>query len=376
MEKIIVFCKKYNQNPQDKYLTNELVEGLIQQGNKVTVMALGDIEFHEKSNTIREYLYPIKGKGMFSKYLIAWPKATLRLFIMILKGEKFDKLIAFAPLSVIFPLIFFSKFLNVKKRICVVFDIFPIHQYQIGRFGQQATAVFKKIERNLLNSFDIVTGMTKENKKQIANYYQLKKNVQVKVLPLWGFRPLKTYNNKTHRKSINMIFGGQIVPGRSVDKLIKLIELLRRKNVPVTLTLFSKGEGFEKLKDEYKIFSDFIIFKDRIPREEYINVLATYDIGAIVTDPRVSMPTFPSKIIDYFNAGLPCFCMIEQKSDIGEVINNKELLLVNHFDFSDLKINEAINFILNVKEKTENYDFSVANIFSVKNATSIILEKQ
>jgi hypothetical protein len=101
--------------------------------------------------------------------------------------------------------------------------------------------------------------------------------------------------------------------------------------------------------------------------------LSYYDVGVIITDPRVKLPTFPSKIIDYINCGIPSLCLIEKYSDIQGVISDSKFLHVNHFDFNDNSIVDIKNFLIESKNYL-HHNLSSFSKFHVQTAATEILK--
>lgn len=380
MKSALVFTPKYSQDKNNGWLSDELIAQLELDGYEVTVFAIGDIELCEPdpfAESRTQYLFPTNKLSKYKKYLVLWPRMLKLLKTDLRKGKGYDLMISLAPLSIISPLIWMatgSK--KITKKICILFDFFPIHQVQINLISSKFEPLFKKIESTLLNRFDIVTGMTPKNVEMIGSYYGLNQNkTAIKTLPLWGVKlqELKL-RTKVLKSDIKMVFGGQIVPGRAIDKLIEMVLKIRTFGVPLTLTLFSTGRGFEELSRTFADLKDFILFKQRLPRNQYVEELTKYDIGAIVTDPRVTMPTFPSKIIDYMNCGIPCFCMIEKNSDIEEVIGNKAFLHVNHFDSSDEAVEKAIAFLSQIQTDDFYEDPDFYKKYTVEYAVKVLTD--
>jgi hypothetical protein len=59
---------------------------------------------------------------------------------------------------------------------------------------------------------------------------------------------------------------------------------------------------------------------ERIDRDAYLKLIQRAHIGIAITVPNVSIPSYPSKIVDYFRMGLPAVVCLERTSDVGEII--------------------------------------------------------
>ncbi len=342
-------------DPKDPYLTNELLNEFIENGYSATVFAIGDITGSSQNIKLdtesKEYLFPTSGNKKYLKYFFSWPKIFIAALKEIRKKKEYDICIVYAPLSLLFPITLMLNIFKIKKRVCIIFDIFPIHQIQIGAINKHLGNIFRLIEKRLLSKFNLISGMSPENVKHIKNYYKINdKKIVYKTIHLWGVKDNPIVAKPVlNSNEIRVVFGGQIIQGRSVDQLIDLILKIRKSGLPISLTIFSQGAGFELLKTKYSDVNNVIIFKKRLQREMYLKTISSYDVGAIITDSRVTLPTFPSKIIDYINCELPCICLIETNSDIENIIGIPSFLHVNHFDFSSDSIEDISIFLKNAK---------------------------
>lgn len=350
MKSFLFVCSKYSQNSSNPYLTDIIVSKLREKGHHVSVLGVGDIEFYNELDFPFDYLYKVENKFGALKYIFLWFGSILK-FYKNNRVREFDFIIFFAPLIVFTPIVYVITFLfKSSKKICVIFDFFPSHQVQIGLIPKIFEKPFKFLETLLLSKFDILTGMSPNNISMINKYYGIEKleKIQVKLLPLWTtkIRELKPQLDISNdSKTFNLIFGGQIVPGRNIEVLLNFILNVNKNNsINLKLTIYSWGEEFERLKILYSDFTS-IEFRQRVNKELYLKRLSEFDLGIIVTNPDVTFPTFPSKILDYLNCGLPCLAFIEKASDLSAMFKNEDFVLVNNFDFNIFQENKIIDFI-------------------------------
>src|SRR5690606_36199346 len=65
-----------------------------------------------------------------------------------------------------------------------------------------------------------------------------------------------------------------------------------------------------------------VIFIDHVPRDEYENIVAVCDLGLVSLSGRHSVPSFPSKSIDYLKVGLPILASIDKCTEFGDILVN------------------------------------------------------
>ena len=61
----------------------------------------------------------------------------------------------------------------------------------------------------------------------------------------------------------------------------------------------------------------------QFPRHEYAAVLAQSHCGLVATVSGVSVPTFPSKLVDYCSASLPVVIASETSGDVGSWVQDR-----------------------------------------------------
>lgn len=366
---------KYMATSDNPYLTNDLVDELRLQGHKVTVVAYGDLSVVKKTEHLEEHIIKVSSSIKILKYVLLWPKLLYHLIIAFRNNGPFDQIVVQAPLAVKLPAAFFVKFASSRKKTLMIFDIFPLHHTKIRSLPPWSEKILKPLEMFLMKGFTEITAMGKGNRQFIQDYYfGGNVTVPIKIMYLWGksnanIRPANYVDGP-----IRIVFGGQIVKGRNSVALIEFLNILRKRNLDLTLTFYSWGEEYEGMKRKYADY-EWISFQRQVSRKDYQLLLLNFHVGAIVTDKSADMPTFPSKIIDYINFGLYCFCLVENESELYNVVGDFRRIYINSFDFSEIGIQSAISFFDSIKNiDTDHEVYELINIFSVKNAVRKLLE--
>lgn len=358
----------------DLWLSNDLVQELSNQGCAVNVIAFGEENIARRRANIFENVIKIDLQFKVLKYLILWPKLFYLMLSQVLKNDEFDQVIVFAPVSVMWPAVFLVRFLKSTKKTVVMFDIYPVHQVKIGALPSFVEWPLKFIEKNLLASFTEITAMGERNQKYIEKYYSTSKlRCTVKILNLWGRGVLASNKDKRYDKVIRIVFGGQIIKGREVDSLIDFLGKLRERGLSLTLDIYSRGTDYEALRSIYS-GRDWVSFRKQLPRDEYFKQLSSYHVGAIVTDKKSDLPTFPSKIIDYVESGLGVYCMVEKESELYTLVDDYSIIHINPFCFSNNEIERSLAFFKgldggNIKEQISE----LRQFFSVQSSVSRLI---
>lgn len=372
MKKILVVTAKYSADPTNPYLTNDLVKELGLQGWKVTLVGYGEKNVVRQNENYSEYIIRITSHLKILKYFFIWPKLLLTLLKITKTQASWDQIVMFGPLTVMWPAALFITYCKAPKKTAVIFDIFPLHQTNIGALPKVLNKPLKKIEQILLYPFTEITAMGENNKKIIETYYLTTlSRQQVKILPLWG-RGLNGIKKTNNDETIRVVFGGQVSKGRELPILIDLFDELHRRGLPILFDIYSKGPYFEELKAGYSS-KNWIHFKDQVPRKEYFECLSHYDVGAIVTDRNSQTPTFPSKIIDYIEANLQVYCLVEATSDLNSLAPYAGIH-VNPFSFSEAELIRTLAFFNAVKKMPDAIQQEeLKKIFSIQTAVKRLI---
>ena len=376
MENILFVTSKYSHDNTNLYLTNDLVDQLLKEQCMVSVVSYGDKEINRTASDgmIKERIIKVNKTPKYIKYMLVWYKLFLIVRKMV-KVNNITKAIFIAPLIVLWPAVLALRLCNCKEKICIVFDIFPDHQTQINVIPPFLTSILRRVEIFLLSSFNVITGMTPENVKAIKRTYgKSLQNKCFKVIPPWYGRVNENNMSIPDKKpgELNIVFGGQICKGRDLTKAIELLDLLRKRENNINLTIYTDTISAQSISSHLQSI-EWIELRDYLPRKQYLEELTKYNFGLIVTDPKVNLPTFPSKIIDYLTLNLRCLCLLEKVSDLDEILPFKTIIHVNKFCFDISAIEAAENFLKN--NIINNVDFITARrILSVEEATKKLLE--
>jgi len=379
--KITFVFKKYLLSKGDSYITNDLVDELRRNGVVVDVLVFGgaDDDYFIRSSQGDTIAFKSRSSIRYFKYIFEWGRIwqTVRQYIKS-NGSNLEMLVIVAPLTVFWPF-YFQLIKRSKVSICIVFDLFPMHQTQIGSIPLILGKLLGGVEAALLRKLDLLTGMSQANVDAIVREYKVPSS-KVHVLNLWCSDHLFVKEGVIEGKvcdgdqsTIRLVFGGQVTKGRSLEFAINQLDKIRGVGLDVRLTVMSSGGLYEKMKEESN--HDWILFKDRLPRSEYISYLENFDFGLVVTDGSVNLPTFPSKTLEYIASGLKVVCFIEEASDIAESINSRRILHCNKFDSSPGGLRELQSFLSDEFNKSDVEEIlELRARFSVKAAAFELLK--
>ena len=343
MPRFAIFVKNYSVDNSQPWLTDDLVTELHERGNSVTVFFFDLKGQNKKGHYIRNenfniYVYPLKkvstSKGIPRKFkIIRGFLGMYAYFIPKLLRQKFDVVINFSMFSILLGLnriVRFKNKINVKS-IAILWDFYPIHMVEIGKIHNKLIAkVLYKLENYELKHSDEICCMTGKSVDFLNAYHPNLISKPKKTIYLW--RKLTNHKSilvdsdiiKFDRNKSYITFGGQLSKGRGLDFLIDIASKYQNQLPNVEFIVIGEGELMSSLKDivEKENLNNFHLV-GRVQREEYLSILSKSRIGLVITQGDVSIPSFPSKTIDYMLMKLPIIACVESSTDYGDIIQNQ-----------------------------------------------------
>ncbi len=337
---ILLIATKYSLKQESPWLTNELAESLRDHENNVSVLFVdwdGKEDFYGETtcNGIKVLSIPAVTFPSLPSTInktLKWIFSSLNAYFHFrsnLKHVRFDVLISFSPCTALW-----YFFLKLRKRtkimILVYWDFFPIHNYQIGKvpYGSFLKPLYV-LEKFLVSMFDFVGLMSKKNIEFFKEYFPYTAKQNIFGLPIWGrkisieHRELYDLFEKIKKKyRCVAVFGGQLEYGRGIENLLFIANRLRNENSDIGLLIIGDGPLKEMVAEASSDGRHNLIYFTRLSREDYLRLLSACDIGIVSTQANVTIPSYPSKCIDYFLCELPIIASVEMTTDFGEIIED------------------------------------------------------
>lgn len=209
---------------------------------------------------------------------------------------------------------------TVARSIFVLWDFFPIHQWEIGRIPRWSPVrLLRRLEALTFRNADVVALMSPANERFFRSYHRAARN-ETAIIPPWASAARPNEVGKRH--VFTVIFGGQMALGRGLDTLLAAAAILQREQVTVEIIIIGNGptrRALEGIIESLNLHNTTLL--DSLPRDEYRELLASAHAGVAVTVPGVSPPTFPSKIAEYSAFGIPMIVCVEESSDAGSIVS-------------------------------------------------------
>lgn len=344
--KVLMLCTKFSLDENDPWLTNELADSLSAIGHEVDVVlvdwaAVGNKRTNElrTSTGVRVVAVSPVTVGPAGSRLAKsskWVFSSARAWNAVRRlvaDRRHELVIAYSP-AVTMALPIVQATLGGRRRSYFIqWDFFPHHHLQIGLLRSRlAFAVAKAAEAYLIRRFDVIGCMSQRNIEYLTTHYRLRRHQRIEHLPIWGGRStIPETDRMAVRKAYGLpqapiaVFGGQLSAGRGVEDIIAAAAIAAERGLPLVFLLIGDGPLKDLVADAIARGIYSIIWLRRIPRNEYMQVIASCDIALVCTVRHVDVPTFPSKTIDYLRAGLPIVASVEAATDFGDYLTSRGL---------------------------------------------------
>ena len=193
-------------------------------------------------------------------------------------------------------------------------------------------------EKRMFKQADYIGCPTEGNIDYILKYYpQIDRN-KFQLVPFWqkaiqinDIFDAKASDEQLKNKFV-VVYGGSIGAAQRIEHILELANETRDNSDIVYLIL---GRGtylpvLKKMAKEQQLFN--VVFKEFLPREEYMQLLASCDVGMIILNEKMATPNFPSKSLAYFNMRVPVLAALDYSTDFGKFLEDNGIGLWAYSD--------------------------------------------
>ena len=257
-----------------------------------------------------------------------------RRFISAIKKSSyrgFDLLIYSTPPITFEKVIRFLKERDHCATYLLLKDIFPQNAVDIGLI-KEGGYIYKRLrnkEKRLYAVSDRIGCMSQANVEYLLAHNpeisQEKVHVNpnsIRPTPADSIQPNKELLKKygIPESSLKLIYGGNLGKPQGIDFMLDVLKALSSQKDVFTL-IVGDGTEYNKIAHFLKIekISNARLVKS-LPKDQYLALLRTMDVGLIFLDHRFTIPNFPSRLLDYLDASLPVIAATDAVTDVGLVL--------------------------------------------------------
>jgi glycosyltransferase involved in cell wall biosynthesis len=247
--------------------------------------------------------------------------------------KKFDLILYSTPPITLVKVIEYIKNRDGARTYLLLKDIFPQNAVDMkmltkGSFLHQQ---FEKKEKKLYHISDTIGCMSPANVDFVLSHNPKIESSKVEVNPNtiepkdFNFSEAqkmairRKYNVPVDKKIL--VYGGNLGKPQGLDFLLETITTTTHKS----LFFLVVGDGTEFLRIQEwfsKTKPKNALILQRLPKEDYDQLLSSCDVGLIFLNKHFLIPNFPSRLLSYLEMKMPVIVATDCNTDIGDIIEN------------------------------------------------------
>lgn len=344
--KVLVSSKGKNMN-----------KTLLSEEAGIPIIRIGGPEFTAATNNVKKALayqqYILKQRYYIKKY---WGKEKIDLIISHSLPPELAYIVE-----------------NLKKHFhCAFYLIQSDYTWQdavaYGYFSKSSLIglYYRFWEKRAFRMANYIGVPTKGNVRFAKLQYPWLKNELFAVYPFWQRTIWVDKGNRIKEKyglqgKYVVIYGGNVGPAQRVEHLVDLAERVQNFT-DIVFVILGKGPCLQSIIDMVlEKGLQNVIFKDYLPQQDYLQLLAACDVGLILLNEAHATPNFPSKTMSYFDLQIPVLASIDFVTDFGQFLEETGTGLWSYsgdtesFKFNLLTLYKNPELVKSIKDKQRVY---------------------
>ena len=380
MKKILILSEFFypDKSSTPKVLT-ELAEDFVKNGLDVEVICSnhsykGNLKLSKKEifNGIKIARINSSNFNRNSKIgrLINYVSFTFNLFIKLLFSNRYDSILVVSNPPLIPFIAYLNKLMKNKPYYYLVHDVYPDIAVEVGAIKKDSVPykLMNKINQLAIKNTEKLIVLGKDMKDIF-----LKKGVEeqgIKIITNWSKKYKLSfekadnafYKERELISTLNIVYTGNIGRFHDIETIIEIAKV-SMEDLPNVRFIFV-GDGFKRkdLELAIKNGTSNIIISDYQYDASYLDVLSGADLFISTLSPRIKGLGVPSKTYSYLAAGKPIIAIMEQGTEIGDLVESENLGI----RADSMEVDKVIDFIKGIssdKVKLEAVQNNVQKIF-------------
>ena len=242
--------------------------------------------------------------------------------------ERFDLVVYPTPPISFLKVIAWLRLRSRCRTYLVLRDIFPQNAVDVGLLKKGLIyRHFRNMEKQLYEASDRIGCMSPKNIEYVLGHNNIPSD-KVGLLPNWRrIRELSALEGRDSRQELGLgdrvvaVFGGVVGIAQELEFLLELAKLYRGSG-KVLFLIIGEGTRFKAIADAAREESlDNVVLRSKVSSNEFAVLLRHCDIGLINLNRRFTIPNYPSKVLDYFEASLPVLAAVDAATDFGALLD-------------------------------------------------------
>ncbi len=337
-KKVLFLALGYPNVAKSTILYTDLMQEFGEQGHEVLVVAPAyekgnyGCRVEGKVNVLRVKTLPLFKVGAIKKGI-----ANLLLPYQYKRAIKkngdldFDLVILPTPPITLFSVASWLKSKTKAKTYLILRDIFPQNAVDLKMMKENSILhkYFRKQELKLYKLVDSIGCMSKANITYVKQHNPSLDHSKFHLLPNWEKIPSSISKEGIAAVSEKLdisdkfvaIFGGNLGKPQQLENIVSLAQSCKEIKDIFFLIL---GSGTESERVKQLIAQDNLTnikLVGRVPKMEYVQILAAADVGLISLHKQFTIPNFPSKVLTYFGLKKPVLASLDLSTDFGQMLD-------------------------------------------------------
>ena len=332
---------------KNRDIYTDLLREFINQGHKVYVVSPAERRSGIETGLIKEEnstILRVKTGNIQKTNLIEKGISTVMLepqFVAAIRkffGDiKFDLILYSTPPITIAKAVEYVKKRDNATTYLMLKDIFPQNAVDIGMMTTSGLKgllykSFRAKEKKLYALSDHIGCMSQANVDYLLEHNPEIPKERVEISPNCvevTDMSVSEEDKKMMREKYGIpqdkvvyLYGGNLGKPQGIDHMIDCFKN-QRMNEKAFFLIIGSGTEFGKIEEWVKTEPQTNVkLMSKLPKEDYIRMVGSCDIGLLFLDHRFTIPNFPSRLVDYMQSKLPTLACTDPNSDVGQEIIN------------------------------------------------------
>lgn len=294
---------------------------IVEENSTILRVKTGNIQ---KTNIIE--------KGISTVMLEAQFVAAIKKYY---SNVKFDLVLYSTPPITIAKTVEYVKKRDGAKTYLMLKDIFPQNAVDIGMMTKTGVKgllykFFRQKEKKLYALSDHIGCMSQANIDYIVKHNPEIDSSRVTISPNCVEVIDLSVSDEEKRQirdkygipqdKVVYLYGGNLGRPQGIDHMIECFRS-QKDNEKVFFLIIGSGTEYGKIENYVNTDKqENVKLMSKLPKEDYIRMVGSCDIGLLFLDHRFTIPNFPSRLVDYMQSKLPTLACTDVNSDVGKAI--------------------------------------------------------
>ncbi len=330
---------------KNRDIYTDLLREFIAQGHRVYVVSPAERRQGIETGLIEEEnstILRVKTGNIQKTNLIEKGLSTVMLesqFVAAIKRYfndiKFELILYSTPPITIANAVEYVKRRDKSTTYLMLKDIFPQNAVDIGMMTTSGLKgllykTFRTKEKKLYSLSDRIGCMSQANVEYVLKHNPEIPRECVEISPNCvevvdmsvsedDRRAMRDKYGIPQNKTV-YLYGGNLGKPQGIDHMIACLKS-QKNNEKAFFLIVGSGTEYPRIEEWVKAEPQKNVkLMSKLPKEDYIKMVGSCDVGLLFLDYRFTIPNFPSRLVDYMQSKLPTLACTDPISDVGKVM--------------------------------------------------------